>query len=415
MAPYLRMWVGRVSQRASQCVDSLVAIVLTGNVHAGPLRRGARRGLIRPDLVRGVEVVTPAPEETLTERFSQREIYDRRYAGEGYDARSSVRVLRAERIALEAAVIRAAEESRVTDTELSIHDFGYGTGRVTNEFMLAYAEFLRASNYLKAKLPARLHVVAYDVSSQGLQKAVDQLVGEGFRFEDPVRFDSDEPHGYIAGELYRSDEVPLRITFVHGAEGDDAGSVRELVLRANGRRRFTLTTSWYSGLGHIPLRSARRDMLEALIDATVPSGEIVLAVASTGDLVDAQGEWARRIEAGTTDGLPLEVAGDVIYETELGQQNFWHVFDTDILETLAEILPVGRRRWVEAIRMPDEEFQSVEEERRNYDRAREFSERRAGQEWTKADFASCHTVAIFISGEREVMPVPGDEAARVKK
>ena len=62
---------------------------------------------------------------------SQRSIYDERYEAGHYDRRSAVHVLTAERDALRHAIDRALESNRRV-RRISLFDFGYGTGRVTN-------------------------------------------------------------------------------------------------------------------------------------------------------------------------------------------------------------------------------------------------------------------------------------------
>src|ERR1039458_3961150 len=92
---------------------------------------------------------------------SQRSIYDERYQVGHYDHRSAVRVLTAERDALSEAMDRALKSNRPV-RRVNLFDFGYGTGRVTNEFIGSYVH-----NYGAAQKDLR--VVAYDVSSAGLK------------------------------------------------------------------------------------------------------------------------------------------------------------------------------------------------------------------------------------------------------
>jgi hypothetical protein len=74
--------------------------------------------------------------------LSQRAIYDARYRAGGYDRRSAVRVLTAEAEALRQAARRVLD--RICDLrELSLFDFGYGTGRVTNQFIDHYVHVRR--------------------------------------------------------------------------------------------------------------------------------------------------------------------------------------------------------------------------------------------------------------------------------
>src|SRR5690349_6606137 len=139
---------------------------------------------------------------------SQRVIYDARYAHTAYDERSAVRVLTAEALLLRHAVERALGANPTAD--MSIFDFGHGTGRVTNEFTVAY--------------PHRrdLTVIAYDVSSVGLRKSADTLRANGFRVDTPFTWDDDARTGYRAGTLTRNrDGVDTRVVYVHGSEWDE--------------------------------------------------------------------------------------------------------------------------------------------------------------------------------------------------
>src|SRR6266487_755358 len=67
----------------------------------------------------------------------QRTIYDRRYTAGQYDRRSAIRMLTAEREALAEAVDRALKSNQDAGT-VNLFDFGYGTGRVTNELTGSY-------------------------------------------------------------------------------------------------------------------------------------------------------------------------------------------------------------------------------------------------------------------------------------
>jgi hypothetical protein len=99
----------------------------------------------------------------------QRAIYDERYLVGLYDRRSKVPVLTAERDALNAMVartVRANPHAR----QISIFDFGYGTGRVINDWVREYA-------YAQLSHCDELRIVAYDamplsLSLPGLLPAV---------------------------------------------------------------------------------------------------------------------------------------------------------------------------------------------------------------------------------------------------
>jgi hypothetical protein len=96
--------------------------------------------------------------------------------------------------------------------------------------------------------------------------------------------------------------------------------------------------------------------------------------------------------------FPIEIEGDVIYQTELSQENFWHVFGTDLWELLERNLGPGQTGWLEAIRLPGEEFRSREEEQANYRGTQEFNRRVGRRPWTAAEYRSVHTAAAVRTG-----------------
>src|SRR5262249_49791649 len=137
-----------------------------------------------------------------------------------------------------------------------------------------------------------------------------------------------------------------------------------------------------------------------LSELTHPRGEVVLTMSSMGDLVDLQRKWSKKLTSGTTDNSSIKAVGDVIYDTELGQPNFCHVFGTDLNDHMSAIT---RRRsprqywWVEGIRLPDDEFTSQEAERDNYSRVRKANDAKRGCVWAMDDYREFHTVAAFRS------------------
>lgn len=330
--------------------------------------------------------------------LSQRTIYDRRYAAGQYDRRSAIRVLTAERQALDEAVDRALKSNQDART-VNLFDFGYGTGRVTNELTQSYPPKPGAAG-------KSLRIVAYDVSSVGLQKAQEVLCADGFAPDGILMWQQEHTEGYIAGSV-RKEEAGLAVSvvFVHGCEDQPPEMMRELALKASGGEPYLVTTSWYSGLGHIPGQSLRREYFRQLGGLTSPSGEMVLSVSSTGDLVEIQPEWDRKRAAGDVGGFPVEAPGDVVYVTELGQENFYHVFGTDLNDHMEAITAPGQHWWVRGIRYPAPEFESEEDERINHKQVREANEsireanegKRGRQLWTATDFDQFHTVAAFRS------------------
>jgi hypothetical protein len=321
---------------------------------------------------------------------SQRSIYDERYEAGYYDRRSVVRVLTAEREALRRARDRAFASNRQA-RRISLFDFGYGTGRVTNQFIGSYVDRYNQS----AK---DLRVVAYDVSSTGLEKAKEALCSKGFAPDGPVNFRPDDAVGYVAGRVSkRQAGITITVVFVHGSEDQPPQRMHELALEANDGEKYLLTTSWYSGLGHIPSEGLRSDYFRHLGRLTSRRGEMVISVSATGDLADLWPGFSERLGYSNSGGFPLQVPGDVVYETELGQSNFYHVFGTELNDHMRAITGWRQHWWVEGIRCPDEEFSSRQAERDNYRRVLKANETKRNGDWTAADYREFHTVAAFRS------------------
>jgi hypothetical protein len=336
----------------------------------------------------GVFVVTEAAWNN--EEMPQRAIYDERYSAGLYDRRPAVRVLTAERHALSAMIARAVT-ANPRARRISVFDFGYGTGRVINDWVRGHAD-------QQLTHCEELRIVAYDVSSVGLRVAADRLREAGFESVGPQAWDPDATEGYIAGTFHKR-EADLRITmvFAHGCESQPPEVMRELALTANDGDQYLLATSWYSGLGHVPGDNLRREYFRSLSELTSPSGEMILCLSATGDLVEVQPEWARRREAGDTGGYPIERPGDLVYHTELGQPNFYHVFGAELNDYMASITSAGQHWWVEGIRYPDPEFESREAEQDNYRRVRQANQSKRGRAWSAHDYQEFHTVAAFRS------------------
>jgi hypothetical protein len=322
----------------------------------------------------------------------QRAIYDERYAGPGYDERSAVPVLTAEATALREAMRRALESVPAAGP-VTVLDFAFGTGRVTNDFAKGYSDEFRSAG-------RGLRIVAYDVSSVGLEKAARSLVKQyDFTETETLKFDPAAENGYHAGTVGRIHEgVTVEVSFVHGSEADDARSVRAVIQAANDGAAFSMTTSWYSGLSHIPTAAGRASFFAMLNAVTDRRGELLVAPSVSGDLVDLQAEWAERLRRGETGDHPVEQPGDVIYETELAQQNFYHVFGTDLADLLEACRGPGQQTWLEAIRMPGPEFRSVQEELENHRRVVEFNDQMRHRPWRPEDYCRVHTAVAIRSG-----------------
>jgi len=321
---------------------------------------------------------------------SQRSIYDKRYEVGRYDHRSAVRVLTAEWNALTGAVERALTSNPAART-ISLFDFGYGTGRVTNEFIEAY---VRDS----ARWGRDLLVVAYDVSSVGLMKAEEALCAKGFVPAGSMDWRPDDEDGYLAGRISKTvADLSATVVFVHGNEAKHPKVMRQLALRVSRGQQFLVTTSWYSGLGHVPGEFRRREYFRQLSILTSWHGEMVFSVSSTGDLSELQPEWSERAANGDRGDFPVEALGDLVYETELGQSNFYHVFGAELNDHMKAITTRGQYWWMEGIRCPEAEFDSRTAEQANYRRVCDFNEEKRGRIWTPADYEEFHTVAAFRS------------------
>lgn len=331
--------------------------------------------------------------------YSQEAIYDERYRHAAYDGRSSVRVLTAESTALWNAVERAIEGN--AHQPVTLLDFGYGTGRVTNEFVLEF----------RKRHSIGLAVVAYDVSTVGLRKAVDELTGQGFDGGEALDWHQRAGTGHVVGSMRTgSGDAALTVTFVHGSEADDPATVRSLLLEANREQPYLLVTSWYSGLGHIFPSDLRRRFFAALDDLTLPTGELLVAVAAAGDLQDAQDHSAQLLADGAVGDLPIESQADVLYRTELDQDNYWHVFGDDLVQVMQTMCRTGQKTWIEAIRMPDDEFETVEAEHFNYAQVKAFNRRMIGTPWSSEDYRRVHTVAAIRSAHPSGIPAGGYSA-----
>jgi hypothetical protein len=320
--------------------------------------------------------------------LSQRSIYDERYSAGLYDR--SVPVLAAERDVLHKAMERVSV-SQPFAQRISLFDFAYGTGRVINDWLER-----RARQGLKAQHD--LHVVVYDVSSVGLRRGLETLCSAGYEPAGPVTWDPQASQGYIAGEVRKHEAGHgTSVVFVHGCEGQPPEVMRQLALAANDGGRYLLTTSWRSGLGHIASDDLRREYLRQLSELTLPLGEMILCLSSTGDLAELQPEWSKRLASGDIGRFPIEQQGDVVYHTELGQENFCHVFGTELNEYMKSITTTGQYWWIEGIRYPGEEFESREAEQANYRLVRQANQKKRGQVWGPDDYREFHTVAAFRS------------------
>ena len=145
-------------------------------------------------------------------------------------------------------------------------------------------------------LRKNLLVVAYDVSSVGLKKSQEDLRSAGFRPTERRVWEPEGTSKYIVGSVHKEEAgVSITVIFLHGSEDNPPQAMSQLAMAANCGERYLITTSWYSGLGHIPGEALRRDYFCQLDEITCPDGEIVLTVSGTGDLPELQEKWADKL------------------------------------------------------------------------------------------------------------------------
>jgi hypothetical protein len=70
----------------------------------------------------------------------------------------------------------------------------------------------------------------------------------------------------------------------------------------------------------------------------------------------------------------------------------------------------GQETWIEAIRMPDDEFETIEAEQLNYERVKAFNRRMIGTKWSLEDYRQVHTVAAIRSAHPSGIPASGYSA-----
>jgi len=275
------------------------------------------------------------------------------------------------------------------------HRFGAGRLSAAQRDHLEHTiESVGASGYADAPLgrlsggeQQRLRIAQALVSNPSLLLADEPLLSLDLAYQQLIT-------GLLDSHR-RSAGTP--VVFVHGHEGQHPSVMRRLALMASDSEKYHLTTSWYSGLGHIPGEPLRREYFRQLGELTSHRGEMVMSMSATGDLAELQREFSERLASGAIDGFPIQTPGDVVYETELGQPNYFHVFGVDLNDHMRAITDWRQHWWVEGIRYPDEEFTSREAELANYRRVLRANESRGARVWDAADYQEFHTVAAFRS------------------
>lgn len=110
-----------------------------------------------------------------------------------------------------------------------------------------------------------------------------------------------------------------------------------------------------------------------------------------------QPEFSERLAKRDNGGFPIHAPGDLVYETELGQSNYYHLFGIDLNDHMKAITGTRQHWWVEGIRYPDDDFGYREAERANYRRVLKANEDKRDRRWDEADFREFHMVAAFRS------------------
>ena len=82
-----------------------------------------------------------------------------------------------------------------------------------------------------------------------------------------------------------------------------------------------------------------------------------------------------------------------MYDTELGQPNFYHVFGTELNEYMSASTRKKQHWWVEGKRYPGEEFGSQEAERANYELVCKANENKRARDQDQDGNREFHTVA----------------------
>ena len=64
---------------------------------------------------------------------------------------------------------------------------------------------------------------------------------------------------------------------------------------------------------------------------------------------------------------------------------------------MKSITTAGQRWWIEGIRYPGDEFESLETEQTNYRLVQQANERKRGRVWSADDYREFHSIAAFRS------------------
>lgn len=313
------------------------------------------------------------------ETFDQEEIYNFRY-GEGYNGMGSpVNVLTAESMAV-ADSIRRLRKVSPKGSPTTIVDYGYGVGRVPNELLCRWVG------------PGDLTVIAYDVSRVGLQRALRNMEVHLPRvktYEDTHRF---------VGECTSTedDDFKRTIRFIHGKTNHKPKVVADMLMEENGGNLFDMATSWYDPISHEPSRKRRRQLFAMLGAITHTKGEVIVTASTIGDLVP---EYTSEGEDILEDVLDDKGERDVVYKTEVGIDNYLHLYGTDFKDCMLATRTdqIHQNVWLQPIRMLGNEYATSVEEQIAYGQLRQWAARMRTERWHREDFRSIHTVGGFRS------------------
>ena len=205
-----------------------------------------------------------------------------------------------------------------------------------------------------------LRIIANDISAAGLRRASISLVEEHhFEVLRPLVFDRAAIAGYNAGSVMRrGNGGSVTVVFMHGNEHEDPKAVRCLVEEINEGRPVSITTSWYSGIAHIPTAARRADFFAMLADLTDARGEMLIAPSVSGDLVKLQALWAERLRLGDVPATRSRGLATSSTRPSWARRASITSSERTLRSCCGANTAPHQRAWLEAIRLPDPEFVS---------------------------------------------------------
>ncbi|MBN8828928.1 MAG: methyltransferase domain-containing protein [Sphingobacteriia bacterium] len=156
--------------------------------------------------------------------------------------------------------------------KLSVLDFGCGDGRY-------FKAFVKVANILKSK-GIILELINYDPSYIGLQCYQNELMNIGFKLNSSVnlhQIQEDSFKGYEVSTLLKDN---LKVKFIHGNANDDSKYIMELL---GGENSVDLIFCMFGVLSHIPMQTARIDILTIFNQMVNIWGKVVVSVPAYKD------------------------------------------------------------------------------------------------------------------------------------